>query len=921
MITVPRIRALVIAGLAGFLLTLPIPSPATAQQAQQPQPACAATGYLAGSEDELAALRSTLGSQPVQRAAGVPLADGQTWVIPDGSRPVVVVDSTAPLSGGAVSVTLAGQEFEVSRTSFDVASNRYVSNVSLPHLGPTVRSLGLTVDSAPCELAVVLSVDRSLWSTVAGGAAVGMTVLFGLLTVWVARRRKGGWPRRFAFAAPLGLVAGIGQAAVLLEAGVVSPFATPPWWAPAGGLGLAAVLPLTRWRRRRPALPPPPPPPAPWFPPTHAPLGGYRIDAPFTTTEVATVYRATNDSGERALVKLLLPERYGEPSSRLRLEREARALSGWEHPNVLRLRETVTAQPGPPTLVFEDVDGAPLRRLLAGGGALSGPQAVTIALGVLSGLRTVHDRELVHRDIRPENVWLDARGRVLLAGFELAATGVEHQLAPEGAAPYASPEQRAGRVLDGRSDLWACGLLLAELLTGQPAIPPPATGLPEPLAAVLARALAEDPAGRPASALRFSAELWDAAEQAYGADWLGRGALAGAIAAHTAVGAAVAGYALGAGVTAGGGAVAGAGAAIGTATLGSAPAAAPTITTLAAPASAAGSTAAGSTTSAVVNAAVVAVAGVAIAATAVLVNPAPAEARALVITPDQARVIFVQTMAETRDETFTHLSESAQGQLQGLLAEDESLAGSEPVDIGVGVPREQYEYPAWFVAWATIPFDGGTASVFVRFERASAGEPWLVSSLQWATDRLLPAAVVDEDGWLVPPPAVTALLVDPASLPERYHAWLERANESGEAGSDEVLSLRFPESGMIVWFTEEDPFYNGEDPETVSSGYELAAGEVVTDPVPLVDGTVHVSFTSTITLTTYNTPDLRTASCDSFSLVWEGGDPAGDFRSLVGDLIVSIDAWVPVTGAAGAGDRVVIEDWSYHEENRGGEPC
>jgi hypothetical protein len=126
---------------------------------------------------------------------------------------------------------------------------------------------------------------------------------------------------------------------------------------------------------------------------------------------------------------------------------------------------------------------------------------------------------------------------------------------------------------------------------------------------------------------------------------------------------------------------------------------------------------------------------------------------------------------------------------------------------------------------------------------------------------------------------------------------------------------------MIVWFTEEDPFYSGEDPETVSSGYEMAAGEVVTDPVPLVDGTVHVSFTSTITLTTYNTPDLRTASCDSFSLVWEGGDPAGDFRSLVGDLIVSIDAWIPVAGAAGAGDRVVIEDWSYHEENRGGEPC
>jgi hypothetical protein len=941
MTTMPRNRSLAVAGLIGFLAAVAMPEQASAQEPPAGEPACAATGYLTRSAEERRVLRDALAGQPVQQVVGVPLESGQTWVIPDGSEPVVVLDSTAPLSGGAVSVTLAGQRYEVAQTAFAVAANRYVSNATLPHLGPTVRSLGLTVDSGPCEVAVAMSVDRSLWSTVAGGAGLAMAGLFGLLTVWVARRRKGGWLRRFGFAAPLGLMAGAGQAVVLLEAGTVSPFATPPWWAPAAGLAAAAVLPLTRWRRRRPSAVPSPEVPVPWFPPTHAPLGGYRVDAPFTTTEVAAVYRATDDSGERALVKLLHPERYGEPSARLRLEREARALSGWDHPNVLRLRETISHEAGPPTLVFEDVDGAPLRRLLDGGGARSGPQAVNIVLGVLSGLRVVHERELVHRDVRPENVWLDGRGRVLLAGFELAATGVEHQLAPEGAAPYASPEQLAGRALDGRSDLWTCGALLAELLTGQPSLPAAGAGLPEPLVAVLARAMAEDPTDRPGSAMRFSAELWDAAEQAYGADWLGRGALAGAIVAHTAVGAAVAGYALGAGGAIGaaggtaggiagsstaGGAVAGlGGGATATSPLGLAPAASPALAS-------GGAGPAG----AVVSAAVAVVAAIAVVAGAVLVNPSPAEARSVVITPDQARVIFVHTTAEAWEDIFTHLTEIAQAQVEDLLAEDETLTDGRPTGIGVGVPREQYEFPAWFVAWALIPFENGTASVFARFERAAEGEPWRMTSLQWSTERLLPAAVVDEDGWLAPPPPVTELLVDPASLPEQYHGWLVRANEAGEVGSDEVLSLRRDDTGMIVWFTEEVPFFVGDPPRQVSYRFDTSAGEVVTDLIPLADGTVHVTFTSIVRQTTYNSPDGFSTDCGEYSLFWDNNDPPGDFRWLAQDLITSVDAWIPVTGAAPApappptGDlepapvdpeTVVIEDWNYHNDNRDGELC
>jgi hypothetical protein len=962
MVTASRLRSSVV------LLGLPIllggagqPAPETAQPAD---PACAATGYLVGSADERAALRGELVEQPVQQLAGVPLASGQTWVVPDGSQPVVMIDSTAPLPGGTVSVALAGREFEVDSVDLDEPGNRFVTSVALPHLGPTVRSLGLIVDSGPCQVALELSVDRSLWSTMVGAAAVAGTVLFGLLTVWVARLRKGGWARRFGFAAPLGLLAGTGQGVVLMESGVVSPFATPPWWAPVAGLALAALLPLTRWRRRKAAAVTPPPGEVPTVPqpPAHAPLGGYQVDAPFTITEVAAVYRAANDEGGRALLKLLLPERYGDPAARLRLEREARALSGSVHPNLLQLQQTVSDEGGPPTLVFEDVAGAPLRQLLDGGGTLTGQQAVNVVLGVLSGLRAVHERELVHRDVRPENVWLDTGGRVLVAGFELAATGVEHPLAPEGVVPYASPEQRAGQVLDGRSDLWACGMLLAELLIGRPAFPPP-EALPEPLAAVLARALAEDPAGRPASARRFSADLWEAAEQVYGTDWVGRGALAGALVAHGAVGAATAGYALGGGA-AGAGAVgagagvaaAGVGGAAGTAlgaattaglggtetgTLGAAAAA----TAPVAPVVPAGTTG-GSPVGAVLNAAVAVVAGIAIAAGAALVDPEPAEARAVVITPDQARVIFVRTMAEGWSDTFTHFAEVAEAEFQSLLEVDESLAEGELLDIGVGVPREQYGFPAWFVAWALIPFEDGTASVFARFDRESAGEPWLMTTLGWSTERLLPAAEVDEDGWLAPAPDPADLLVDPASLPERYHDWLVRANEAGEIGSDDVLELRFDDTGMIVWFTDELPFFSGEDTGPFSYEYEMSVGEVVTDLIPLVDGTVHVTFTSIIRQTTYNTPNQRATSCAEYSLFWDNRDPPGRFRWLAQDLVAKVEAWIPVVGAVPEPtpaptptatptpdpeaeprlepvdpDTIVIEDWNYESDNRDGDPC
>jgi hypothetical protein len=366
---------------------------------------------------------------------------------------------------------------------------------------------------------------------------------------------------------------------------------------------------------------------------------------------------------------------------------------------------------------------------------------------------------------------------------------------------------------------------------------------------------------------------------------------------------------------------------------------------------------------AVVNAAVAVLAGVAVAVGVAVVDPDPARAEPVVTTPEQARVIFIRTMDEGLQQRFIHFADPAQDVFEQLLEEEESLPDGSLVEVQVGVPRDRFDYPVWFVATALIEFEDGTASVFARFERESADEPWLMTTFGWSTERLLPAPLRDEEGWLAPVPATVDLLADPAGLPERYHDWLVRANDAGEIGSDDLLTLRFDETGMIFWYTEDIPFFEADDSEDFSYEYDLSAGEVVTEPVPLVDQTVHVTFTSVIRQTTYNTPNQRAVPCDEASLFWTNDDPPGDFRWLAQDLVVDVDAWIPVRGGAAGPDPpagatpapeptgtadpedeepaepdpddedsglepepvdptdVVVEDWRYHTDNRDGQPC
>lgn len=927
------------------LLAVPLAAPAAAQSAPEPDaspPACVVTGYAVPPGEDPAAAREELRRAGVWRLAGVDLTR-EDWVLPAGAQPVLIVDSTEPLERASLRASVAGQEFELWSGELAEGERRYVSAVSLSHLGSTTRTAGLVVRAGPCSATPVVSVDRSVWSTRVGQVGVGLTAGCGALLVVFARGRRGGGLRRFLLALPFGLLAAAGQAAVLHEAGRVDPFGAPPWWPPVLGLALAAVLPLTR-PRRGPAGPLVGAVAAGAPPPMGSVVAGYQLEAPLARTQVATLFRAgrvppipsqpTPGHGPaaglvppRALVKVALPERAGEPLTRMRLEREAAVLAGLDHPNVIRLRETVRSA-GPPLLIFDDVDGQSLRAVLTAGGTLSGPQVVAVVLEVLSGLSELHRRGLVHRDVRPETVFLDRAGRIRLTNFELVCVGMEHPAAPDGAPPYASPEQLAGEVLDERSDLWACGVILAELLTGRVPDGGQLPRLPPPLAHVLTRVLAPDPAGRPESAEQFAAQLREAAVQLWGPDWGGRAALAGAVVAHGAIGSMTAGYATAGSLQAtGAGGVtptgtaglgtAGAGGAGGLGATGLGPAGG----TLAGGGFAvAGQTAAGGgqgALSAVVSAAAAAVVVAGVGLTVALVDPDPVQARTEVIGPNQAQIIFVETVTEAVGGVDVHLADVVSDLFEQMLEAAEGRDGATLSQVVVGVPRDQYGYPAWFVGSGQLTFDDDVISIFARFERQTGDEPWLMVGFNWAEADGLPAPALDEEGWLAPAPEP---LVQPETLPKHYLDWLRRVASSGELGEDDLLVLRY-DFGTLHGFAE-NQLFDG-DLDRVSFEYEMHAGEVVTDLVPLADGTVHVSFTAVIHQVMYNTPHRRTGSCVETYLFWTNGEPPGHFQHMEHDFVVTVEAWVPAEGAGvDPGDAtVIIEDWNRRSENRESTPC
>jgi YVTN family beta-propeller protein len=264
---------------------------------------------------------------------------------------------------------------------------------------------------------------------------------------------------------------------------------------------------------------------------------GYRIEELIGRGGMGVVYRAYDLRLKRPVaLKLVAPALAQDERFRERFMRESDLVMSLEHPNVVPIYDAGDVD-GRVYLVMRLVDGNDLGSLLTAERALEPPRAMAICAQVAAALDAAHARGLVHRDVKPSNVLLDASEHVYLADFGLTRRlGDEDRGAGDGRSvgtpAYLAPEQLEGGPVDGRADVYSLGCVLFECLTGEPVFargsrlavawahleePPPRpsqrrAGLPEAIDAVIGRSLAKEPEQRFATC----AALVAAAEHALG---------------------------------------------------------------------------------------------------------------------------------------------------------------------------------------------------------------------------------------------------------------------------------------------------------------------------------------------------------------------------------------------------------------------
>jgi tRNA A-37 threonylcarbamoyl transferase component Bud32 len=298
-------------------------------------------------------------------------------------------------------------------------------------------------------------------------------------------------------------------------------------------------------------------------------IADYRLDEQIGRGGMAVVYRATDERLDRRIaLKVLVPELARDHAFQQRFIRESRAAAAVDHPNIIPIYDAGDAA-GVLFIAMRYVQGGDVRQLLERTGPLSAARAWSIITQVALALDTAHAHGLIHRDVKPANMLLDAgsampgaapqpiagdhREHVYLSDFGISkhslSTGLTSTGQFVGTLDYVAPEQIEGRGVDGRTDLYSLACAAFEMLCGAPPFgrdrglalmfaqlsePPPSLsgrrdGLPAAADQVLERALAKDPAGRYPTCMEFARELGWAMEVASGTlEALGRPAAPGA---------------------------------------------------------------------------------------------------------------------------------------------------------------------------------------------------------------------------------------------------------------------------------------------------------------------------------------------------------------------------------------------------------
>src|SRR5579872_2875092 len=211
--------------------------------------------------------------------------------------------------------------------------------------------------------------------------------------------------------------------------------------------------------------------------------GRYRLEAEIGRGGMSSVYRAFDTVLERTVaIKLMHREIAADADQLERFRREARSVAQLNHPHVVTVidageelspdgQRAGAADAGTPYIVLEYVDGETLKDVIRREGPLEIPQALAYAIEIARALGAAHERQIVHRDVKPHNVLISAEGAAKITDFGIARTLTEEGLTMAGrvlgTTDYVSPEQALGHPVTGQSDLYSLGIVLYEMLTGE----------------------------------------------------------------------------------------------------------------------------------------------------------------------------------------------------------------------------------------------------------------------------------------------------------------------------------------------------------------------------------------------------------------------------------------------------------------------